>query len=81
MKKNPMNADGKTPISRRRFVRAATAISLGTVCGGIPKPLAGAEAPLQKELSPDVQMQFMRPAGHSSSTSTPSMKNSSRGPE
>jgi len=37
-------------------------MTLGTVVDGIAAPAASSEKPIQRELSPAVQMQFMRPA-------------------
>jgi len=59
---NPMNVTNKAPISRRSFARSATAITLGVAMEGIAAPRAGSEKPIQRNLSPAVQMQFMRPA-------------------
>ncbi len=59
--KNPMKATRETPISRRGFVRSATAITLGTVLEGMTAPAANSEKQTQRDLSPSVQMQFMRP--------------------
>lgn len=58
---NPMKAARDAPISRRGFVRSATAITLGTVMEGMAAPAANSEKQTQKDLSPSVQMQFMRP--------------------
>jgi len=49
-------------ISRRGFVGAATALGLCPVVGGEPRPTAAPTKPLARDLSPAVQMQFMRPA-------------------
>jgi creatinine amidohydrolase len=57
-----MKVRRETTISRRGFVRSATAMTLGTVVDGIAAPAASSEKPIQRELSPGVQMQFMRPA-------------------
>ena len=49
-------------ISRRGFVGAATALGLCPVVGGESRPSAAPAKPLARDLSPAVQMQFMRPA-------------------
>lgn len=60
--RNPMKTATEAPISRRRFVRSATAITLGATAGGLATPGAGSGKPLPGALAPAVQMQFMRPA-------------------
>ena len=57
-----MKTTKETPISRRGFVRSATAITLGTAVEGITSPAADSEKQSRRDLSPAVQMQFMRPA-------------------
>jgi hypothetical protein len=49
-------------ISRRGFVGAATALTFCPAVGGEPRPTAAPAKPLARDLSPTVQMQFMRPA-------------------
>jgi creatinine amidohydrolase len=49
-------------FSRRSFARSTALLTLGAAFEGLPDPTHGAEAKLQKDLSPAVQMQFMRPA-------------------
>ena len=56
-----IEATAGTPISRRGFVRSAAAITLGSVAQGIASPAASAGKEARSELSPSVQMQFMRP--------------------
>jgi creatinine amidohydrolase len=60
--KNPTKTIEEALISRRGFVQSATAITLGTALGGITARAASSEKQPQKDLSPAVQMQFMRPA-------------------
>jgi creatinine amidohydrolase len=59
---NPMKVIREAPISRRGFVRSAAAITLGTAVNGVTAPMASSEKQIQRDLSPAVQMQFMRPA-------------------
>jgi creatinine amidohydrolase len=49
-------------LSRRGFVRSTATLTLGTALDGLPAPATNPETKLQKDLSPAVQMQFMRPA-------------------
>jgi creatinine amidohydrolase len=59
--KNPIETAGRAPISRRGFVRSATAIALGTAVEGIAAAEASSQKQTQKDLSPALQMQFMQP--------------------
>ena len=59
---NPTNARKEVPISRRGFVRAAAAITIGTAREGISAPAAGVAKATHEELSAAVQMQCLRPA-------------------
>jgi creatinine amidohydrolase len=59
---NPMNVSKEAPISRRGFVRSATALTLGVAADGITTANASSNKPIQNHLSPTVQMQFMRPS-------------------
>ena len=49
-------------ISRRGFLQSATVLTLCSTVDGVTGPVAGPGKRIQKELSPTVQMQFMRPA-------------------
>ncbi len=60
--RNPKKTAPEAPISRRRFVRSATAITLGATAGGLATPGAESGKPPPGTLPPAVQMQFMRPA-------------------
>jgi creatinine amidohydrolase len=57
-----MNVSKEAPISRRGFVRSATALTLGVAADGITTANASSNKPIQNHLSPTVQMQFMRPS-------------------
>jgi creatinine amidohydrolase len=60
--KNPTEMIRGAQISRRGFVRSATAVTLGSAFDGVTAPMASPEKKMQRDLSPAVQMQFMRPA-------------------
>ena len=60
--KNPTEVNRESWISRRAFVASAAAATLGSTLDTIAAQDAATEKKLAKELSPDVQMQFMRPA-------------------
>ena len=49
-------------LSRRGFVRSTAALAFGTASGGVVSATANSGKELLKDLSPAVQMQFMRPA-------------------
>src|SRR5512147_2687925 len=49
-------------FSRRGFVRSTAALAFGAASGGVVSATADSGKELLKELSPAVQMQFMRPA-------------------
>ncbi|MHC4556359.1 MAG: creatininase family protein [Planctomycetota bacterium] len=49
-------------IHRRDFVRSATAVALCAALDGYASPIANNEKNMKEDLSPAVQMQFMRPA-------------------
>ena len=59
---NPTEVIRGAQISRRGFVRSATAVTLGSALDGVTAPMASPEKKMQRDLSPAVQMQFMRPA-------------------
>lgn len=58
----PLKPGQETAVSRRGFVRCAAAMTFGTAWTGMASPVASAEKPIPRDLSPAVQMQFMRPA-------------------
>ena len=60
--RNPIEANLDPPISRRAFVASATAVTLCSALDGVAAEGADPEKNLRGELSPAVQMQFMRPA-------------------
>jgi creatinine amidohydrolase len=60
--KKPLKTIRQAPITRRGFMQSATALTLGTAWDGVAAPLASPEKKIPRELSPAVQMQFMRPA-------------------
>jgi len=52
---------GEAPISRRGFVRSAAVVTLGSVLEASAAPAATSDGDTRRDLSPSVQMQFMRP--------------------
>jgi len=49
-------------ITRRNFVRCAAAATLCSALEGVTAPMPAPGKDLRRDLSPSVQMQFMRPA-------------------
>jgi len=49
-------------ITRRNFVRCATAATFCSALKGVAAPVPGPGKDLRRELAPSVQMQFTRPA-------------------
>ncbi len=62
MDKNPIEPSNPARFTRRHFVRSATAVTLLSAFDGGAAAPAGPGNGLKRELSPAVQMQFMRPA-------------------
>ena len=59
---SPAAGRNEPGMTRRHFVRSATALTLCSALDGASAPMPGAGKELRRELSPAVQMQFMRPA-------------------
>ena len=58
----PTLMTNKARITRRNFMRGATAATLCSALDSIAAPLPASGKELRRDLSPAVQMQFMRPA-------------------
>ena len=62
MSKKSIELANQAHLSRRSFVRSATALTLLSAIDGVAAETAGARDDLKNELSAAVQMQYMRPA-------------------
>ena len=62
MSENPIEHPKQAQLTRREFVGSATALTVLSAINGIAAEPAATSNELKKELSPAVQMQYMRPA-------------------
>ncbi len=62
MSKNPIETASQARLTRRSFLRSATAVTMLSAIDGVAAETVGTGNDLKKELSAAVQMQYMRPA-------------------